>query len=361
VTVGHESQPGVILSEALTAEQIADGTRRDRLLVQTGPGIDLRYYFDHCWVDDRSVFLRGFLFIPDRHITAFCYLLDDARVEILRSPRPDLTACYGDSIDAERAGFQVLMPFRAGMPILLEVTTALGVTRLSLVLAGRSKVSHPTDSAYVRLVQQANRPGARILEIGSRVVGPLSEPRAGNFPSAARFIGVDIHPGRGVDVVCDAHTLSSVFRPGSFDYVFSLSVLEHLPAPWLVAVEVNQVLAMGGLVMKSVPFAFPLHETPNDFWRFSDKGLEQLFGPAFGFEVIESGMACEMRLIPEWRDLLADVPLNPGFGEAWIFSRKVADCRPESVFAAGPATQRSRHYPTPLAGTAMRQDAPDGA
>jgi hypothetical protein len=98
--------------------------------------------------------------------------------------------------------------------------------------------------------------------------------------------------------------------------------------------------------MKSVPFSFPLHETPNDFWRFSDKGLEQLFGPAFGFSVIASGLGCETRIIPEWRDVLTDLPLNPGYGEAWIFARKVAECQDSSGIESGWSTQRSLQYPS---------------
>jgi SAM-dependent methyltransferase len=336
----------VLLSEAMSAAQLADASLRDRAIVQSGPPIALRYYIDQYWVDDQSVFLRGYLFVPSERISAFCHIDNDVPVEISRFARPDLAAVYGEAADVDQAGFSAVLPFRAGAPITLEITTALGVTRLALVMAGRSKVSrtYETDSAYLRLVLEANRPGARILEIGSRVVGAISKPRVVNFPLAAQFVGVDIHPGRGVDVVCDAHSLSSVFRPGSFDYVFSLSVLEHLPAPWQIAAEINRVLAVGGQVMKSVPFAFPLHETPNDFWRFSDKGLEQLFGPDFGYEVLSSGMSCEVRIIPEWRDVLAELPLNPGFGEAWIFSRKVAEC--PATLAFGTTAARSLSYPS---------------
>jgi SAM-dependent methyltransferase len=338
----------LILSEALTPEQLADPSLRDQAIVQSGPIIPLRYYIERIWVDDQSLYIYGFLFIPGQQATALCYLNNGATVDIPRSPRPDVVAFCPDAAAAEPTGFSVLMPFRAGAPILLEITTALGVTRVSLVLAGRSKVSqsYQADSPYIRLKRELNRPGARILEIGSRAVSPLAKPRVDDFPLAAQFVGVDIHPGRGVDVVCDAHALSSVFKPASFDYVFSLSVFEHLAAPWLVAAEINRVLTVGGEVMVSVPFAWPLHETPSDFWRFSDKGLERLFSPELGFSVIESRMNGEIRLIPEWRDVLVELPLHPSFNHSWIFARKIAEC------PAGPAaapTHDPRLYPNPAA------------
>jgi hypothetical protein len=338
-------EPAEIFSEALTPGQIADATLLDRAIVQSGPSIALRYYLDRYWVDDRSVYMLGFMFVPGQQITGLCYLSDGEPVKIPLTPRPDIVGYYGAIADAERAGFSVLMPFRAGAPILLEVTTPLGVTRLSLVLAGRSKVSktYLTESCYAWFKPIANRAGARILEIGSRVVGSISERRAKDFPLAAHFVGVDIHPGIGVDVVCDAHALGSVFRPASFDFVFSLSVFEHLAAPWLVAAELNSVLSIGGEAMISVPFAWPLHETPNDFWRFSDDGLKLLFGPELGFEVIRSGMDGGVRLVPEWREVLMELPMYPAFNQAWIFARKIAECR---ASAGAPATQRSRLYPS---------------
>jgi len=105
------------------------------------------------------------------------------------------------------------------------------------------------------------------------------------------------------------------------------------------------VLAMGGEVYHSTPFCFLLHETPNDFWRFSDKALELLFGPEHGFEVVASGLSCEVRCVPEWRDVLHDLPLNPGYGESWVVARKVAEL-PEAEGNDPTTASRSRLYPS---------------
>ena len=62
--------------------------------------------------------------------------------------------------------------------------------------------------------------GGRVLEIGSLTV------RRGyykKFFEADEYIGLDVVPGKNVDVVCVAHK----YDGGDFDVVFSISSLEH--------------------------------------------------------------------------------------------------------------------------------------
>ena len=72
-----------------------------------------------------------------------------------------------------------------------------------------------------------------------------------------------------VDVVADAEALTDTIPPGSYDYVVSTSMLEHTPHPWKVLDEVYKVLRPGGILYVSVPWMYPLHAEPNDYWRFS--------------------------------------------------------------------------------------------
>ena len=53
-----------------------------------------------------------------------------------------------------------------------------------------------------------NRPGMRILEIGSRNVTGTN--LQDSF-AAARYVGVDLYPAENVDIVGDAHRLSEYF------------------------------------------------------------------------------------------------------------------------------------------------------
>jgi SAM-dependent methyltransferase len=125
-----------------------------------------------------------------------------------------------------------------------------------------------------------------ILEIGSRSGGVYT----GFIPSTMKYVGIDIVEGPNVDVVGDAHSLSKYFEPSTFDAVFSIAVFEHLLMPWKVAIEINKILKMNGLLLIGTHQTFPLHAEPWDFWRFSDHSWRGIFNKYTGFEVLDTAM-----------------------------------------------------------------------
>jgi hypothetical protein len=151
-------------------------------------------------------------------------------------------------------------------------------------------VSHATWVDY--LSENFNKPGVRVLEIGSRVV------TGANFRNKfdkADYIGFDFHDGENVDIVGDAHKLSSYFSKGEkFDLIFSSAVFEHLHMPWVVAEEINKMLRIGGCVFIETHFSFSSHERPWNFFQFSDMALRALFSDAMGYDLIDSGLSNPM-------------------------------------------------------------------
>jgi hypothetical protein len=127
-------------------------------------------------------------------------------------------------------------------------------------------------------------------------------------------------------VVGDAHRLSAYLGTRRFDAVFSISVLEHIAMPWVLAREINKVLEMGGVTFHATHFAWPLHEAPWDFWRFSDEGLKVLFSPPVGFETVKAGLFHPVQLHPdtlvEGQEVMA---LTPSFAGTAILAKKVAE------------------------------------
>jgi SAM-dependent methyltransferase len=67
------------------------------------------------------------------------------------------------------------------------------------------------------------------------------------------------------------------YKSASADVVVLDQVLEHVADPWRAVAEVHRVLKPGGTCICSTPFLICIHPYPQDFWRFAEDGLRQLF------------------------------------------------------------------------------------
>jgi SAM-dependent methyltransferase len=82
---------------------------------------------------------------------------------------------------------------------------------------------------------------------------------------------VDVAPIQGLDVVGYAGALP--FRNGSFHTVLCTSVLEHVDNAEEAVREIVRILRPGGRLLVTVPFLYPTHEAPYDYWRATHHGL----------------------------------------------------------------------------------------
>ena len=68
------------------------------------------------------------------------------------------------------------------------------------------------------------------------------------------------------------------------DVVLLFEVLEHVEDTEKVINEIHRVLRPGGEFYLSVPFIYPIHDAPNDYWRFTIYGVTQTLKNG-GFEI----------------------------------------------------------------------------
>ncbi|MCX5697404.1 MAG: methyltransferase domain-containing protein [Candidatus Omnitrophica bacterium] len=118
--------------------------------------------------------------------------------------------------------------------------------------------------------------GKRVIEIGAydvngslRYVVEMLKP--------AKYLGVDIIPGPGVDLICPAEKLVEKFGQESFDVVIVTCVLEHI-RDWRSAVSnIKRICSPNGIMLIFVPSNYFYHSFPNDFWRYSQNDIRYIF------------------------------------------------------------------------------------
>lgn len=105
--------------------------------------------------------------------------------------------------------------------------------------------------------------GAVAVELGS-----------GNRRLRDDLINVDLFLFPNVDIVADI--AETPFKNDSVDCLILDSVLEHIPEPHTVIGEIYRILKPGGRVICIVPWVFPYHGYPKNYFNISGDGLEYL-------------------------------------------------------------------------------------
>jgi ubiquinone/menaquinone biosynthesis C-methylase UbiE len=141
--------------------------------------------------------------------------------------------------------------------------------------------------AYIE--RHAPRLGVDVLEVGSGIGFESAWFRVNRDLAAGAWLGMDMNPGPGVDVVADLHALPPSWS-GRFTGVVCSEVLEHVARPWVALPKLHSVLQRGGTAIFTTLFAFPVHGFPDDFYRYSSSGLRLLLEDA-GFSNIETEYA----------------------------------------------------------------------
>ncbi len=110
-----------------------------------------------------------------------------------------------------------------------------------------------------------------------------------NLFAVKEYVGVDIevsghsHNNSQIDVYYDGKTLP--FDNETFDSFLCSEVFEHLFNLEDIVVEINRVVKKGGRGLITVPFAWPEHEIPYDFARYTSFAMRDIL-ERNGFRVL---------------------------------------------------------------------------
>jgi len=158
--------------------------------------------------------------------------------------------------------------------------------RGELRIVGTS-VAREVEQLLDRLAASVGRKPPRVLQVGSR--SSLLDRNERNwrhliekrFGTRSMFVGIDLIAGDNVDQVLDICSAPDVLKAGLgeelFDLVICCHVLEHTPAPMQAARNIESVLKPRGLAYISTPWSQAFHAAPDDYWRFSMRGLALMF------------------------------------------------------------------------------------
>lgn len=148
---------------------------------------------------------------------------------------------------------------------------------------------HQQAYDWVRFVTSRAVPPRRVVELGGRDVNGSARP----LFAAAEYVGVDVAPGPGADVVADAADWPGDGRP--FDAAVCCEVLEHTPRGREVCANAARLLRPGGLfiVTAASPSRKPHSAVdggplrPGEWYRgVGEAELLDWLGP-FGFTLID--------------------------------------------------------------------------
>lgn len=93
-----------------------------------------------------------------------------------------------------------------------------------------------------------------------------------------------LHQLAYVDVACNLGR-PLPFQDEQFDTIILSDVLEHIPEPQNLWDEIKRIMRPGGKLLISVPFYYWLHESPHDYYRYTEYALRR-FARQSGFEIL---------------------------------------------------------------------------
>jgi len=137
------------------------------------------------------------------------------------------------------------------------------------------KITRQNLNSFIeKNINSKNKKRINILNIGA---GGEIEEYLKSIPNI-KLISIDINSKTKPDIIADISDekfLNKIkIKP---DYITCFEVLEHVKEPFKVIQNLFKLSTKKTVLLFSVPFIFPIHEEPNDFYRYTRYGLKYIF------------------------------------------------------------------------------------
>ncbi len=102
----------------------------------------------------------------------------------------------------------------------------------------------------------------------------------------AKIICMDIKHTEKTHVVCDAMSLP--LKKSMFNGIICVNSLYYCNNPFRAVKEFSRILKKNGKLVIITPFTYPIHDAPDDKYRFTEYGIRELLKNNFEIKEIKT-------------------------------------------------------------------------
>lgn len=125
-----------------------------------------------------------------------------------------------------------------------------------------------------------------VIDLGGKRSSPRGYFRPHSRPDT-RWVFVNLDQSTNPDVYSDIANVP--LESESAECVICTETLQHVTDPQAVINEAFRLLKPGGTFVGSIPFLYPVHRDPADYWRLGPDGLELAFSSFQEIKIYEMG------------------------------------------------------------------------
>jgi SAM-dependent methyltransferase len=101
----------------------------------------------------------------------------------------------------------------------------------------------------------------------------------------AKIVSLDIKHSKNIHIISDASSLP--IKRSKFDGVLCINALYYNKNPFTAIKEISRVLKKNGKLVMMTPFIYPIHDAPNDKYRFTKYGIKEMLNDDFEIKEIK--------------------------------------------------------------------------